>query len=62
MTPEQIKSAHKMKFVKAACVNAAAGTKKDAALKPYQAAEKAPTAKNDAETNRELDAAPHALE
>ena len=31
------------------------------ALKHYQAAEKANTAKNDAETNKELDAATHAL-
>ncbi|TCS59027.1 hypothetical protein EDD52_12357 [Primorskyibacter sedentarius] len=38
-----------------------AGPKKDTALKHYQAAEKAHTAKNDAETNKELDAAKHAL-
>ncbi|MAQ83668.1 MAG: hypothetical protein CMH12_10595 [Maritimibacter sp.] len=61
MTPEQIKTADKMKSVKAACVNAPAGSKKDAAMKHYHAAEKANTAKDDAETNKELDAATHAL-
>jgi hypothetical protein len=38
----------KMKTVKAAWDKAPAGPKKDAALKHYQAAEKAQTAKNDA--------------
>ena len=61
MTPEQNKTAVKMKSVKAAWDKAPAGPKKDAALKHYQAAEKAHTAKNDAETNKELDAAAHAL-
>ena len=61
MTPEQNKTAEKMKSVKAAWDKAPAGPKKDAALKHYQAAEKAHTAKNDAETNKELDAAKHAL-
>jgi hypothetical protein len=51
----------KMKSVKAVWDKAAAGPKKDAALKHYQAAEKAHTAKNDAECIRELDAAQHAL-
>lgn len=51
----------KMKTVKAAWDKAAAGPKKDAALKHYQAAEKAGTAMNDAEVNKELDAATHAL-
>jgi len=51
----------KMKTVKAAWDKAPAGPKKDAALKHYQAAEKAQTAKNDAECIRELDAAVHAL-
>lgn len=51
----------KMKSVKAVWDQAAAGPKKEAALKHYQAAEKAHTAKNDAECNRELDAAKHAL-
>jgi hypothetical protein len=61
MTPEQTKTADKMKSVKATWDKAPAGPKKDAALKHYQAAEKAHTAKNDAETNKELDAAAHAL-
>lgn len=50
-----------MKSVKAARDKAVAGPKKDAALKHYQAAEKAHAAKNDAECRRELDAAKHAL-
>ena len=61
MTPEQIKTADKMKSVKAAWDKTPSGPKKDAALKHYKAAEKAHTAKNDAETNKELDAAKHAL-
>lgn len=61
MTPEQNKTAEKMTSVKAAWDKSPAGPKKDAALKHYQAAEKANTAKNDAETNKELDAATHAL-
>ncbi|MBS0126259.1 hypothetical protein [Thetidibacter halocola] len=61
MTPEQNKIADKMKIVKAAWDKAPSGPKKDAALKHYQAAEKAHTAKNDADTNKELDAATHAL-
>jgi hypothetical protein len=61
MTPEQNKTAAKMTSVKAAWDKAPTGPKKDAALKHYQAAEKANTAKNDAETNKELDAAVHAL-
>jgi hypothetical protein len=61
MTPEQNKTAEKMTSVKAAWDKAPTGPKKDAALKHYQAAEKANTAKNDAETNKELDAASHAL-
>lgn len=54
-------AAEKMKTVKAVWDKAAAGPKKDAALKHYQAAEKAQIAKNDAECIRELDAAAHAL-
>lgn len=50
-----------MKSVKAVWDKAAAGPKKEAALKHYQAAEKAHTAKNDAECTRELEAAKHAL-
>ena len=61
MTPEQNKTAEKMTSVKAAWDKAPTGPKKDAALKHYQAAEKANTAKNDADTNKELDAATHAL-
>ena len=61
MTPEQNKTAERMTSVKAAWDKAPTGPKKDAALKHYQAAEKANTAKNDAETNKELDAAAHAL-
>lgn len=51
----------KMKTVKAAWDKAAAGPKKDAALKHYQAAEKAQTAKDDATCIKELDAATRAL-
>jgi len=47
--------------VKAAWDKAPAGPKKEAALKHYKAAEKANTAKNDADTNKELDAAVKAL-
>ncbi|MEX0583208.1 MAG: hypothetical protein WD185_06020 [Sneathiella sp.] len=64
MTPntnESTNTGDKMKSVKAACDNAPAGPKKDASLKHYQAAEKAHTAKNDAETNKELDAASQSL-
>lgn len=61
MTPEINKTVDKMKSVKANWDKAPDGPKKDAALKHYQAAEKAHMAKNDAETNKELDAATHAL-
>jgi hypothetical protein len=61
MTPEQNKTAEKMKSVKATWDKAPSGPKKDAALKHFEAAQKAHTAKNDAETNKELDAATHAL-
>jgi hypothetical protein len=54
-------TAEKMKSVKAAWDKAPAGPKKDAALKHYQAAEKAMAAKHDAECSRELDAATRAL-
>jgi hypothetical protein len=54
-------TAEKVKSVKAVWDKALAGPKKDAAPKHYLAAEKAQTAKNDAECNRELDAATHAL-
>ncbi|MEL6266346.1 MAG: hypothetical protein AAFR52_11985 [Pseudomonadota bacterium] len=61
MTPEENKTAEKMTEVKAAWDKAPTGPKKEAALKHYQAAEKAHNAKNDAETNKELDAAQSAL-
>ncbi|MFW2544958.1 hypothetical protein ACN2XU_20180 [Primorskyibacter sp. 2E107] len=61
MTPDQTKTAEKMTSVKAAWDKAPSGPKKDAALKHYRAAETAHKAKNDAETNKELDAASHAL-
>jgi hypothetical protein len=51
----------KMKNVKSAWDAAPAGPKKDAALKHYQAAQKAQSAKNESECNRELEAAKHAL-
>lgn len=54
-------TADKMKSVKAAWDNAPAGPKKDAALKHYQAAERAQTSKNDAECIRALDAVTLAL-
>ena len=50
-----------MTSLKAAWETGLAGLKKEAAPKHYQAAEKAHTAKNDAEPNKELDAATHAL-
>lgn len=55
------KAAQQMKTVKAAWDRAPMGAKKDAALKHYQAAEKAQTAKNDAEMVKKLDAAALAL-
>jgi len=54
-------AAEKMKTVKAAWDKAPSGPKKDASLKHYQAAEKAHTAKNDAECIKELNAATSAL-
>ncbi len=59
-TPDQ-KTAEKMKTVKAAWDAAPSGPKKDAALTHYKAAEKAQTNHKDADCNRELDAASHAL-
>ena len=61
MTPDHNQTAEKMKSVKAAWDKTPTGPKKDAALKYYSAAEKALAAKNDAETNKELDAATKAL-
>lgn len=51
----------RMKSVKATWSKAPAGDKKDKAFKHFQAAEKAHTAKNDSEANKELDAATKAL-
>jgi len=64
MTPDSnlaTKASDKLKSVKADWDKAAAGPKKDASLKHYQAAEKAHTAKNDQECMKELDAAAKAL-
>ncbi len=61
MSTEFTSTADKMKTVKAAWDKAPAGPKKDTALTHYQAAEKAQTAKNDAETLKQLDSATHAL-
>ena len=61
MTPQETKTAEKMKSVDAAWDKAPAGPKKDAALKHYQAAEKAQEAHDDALSNRELNAATNAL-
>lgn len=59
--PSTTTVADKMKTVKTAWDAAPAGPKKDAALKHYQAAEKAHGAKNDSETHRALDEATKAL-
>lgn len=61
MAPHSTSTADKMKTVKAAWDKAPAGPKKDTALTHYKAAEKAHTAKKDAECMKELDAATHAL-
>lgn len=54
-------TATRMTAVKSAWDAAPDGPKKDAALTHFQAAQKAQTAKNDAECHRELDAAKRAL-
>ncbi|WP_413717069.1 hypothetical protein [Silicimonas sp. MF1-12-2] len=61
MTPQETKTAEKMTSVKSAWDKAPSGPKKDAALKHYQAAEKAHEAHDDALTNKELNAASNAL-
>lgn len=61
MTPETKKTGERMTSVKATWDKAPAGPKKDIALKHYQAAEKALMAKNEAQANKELDAATKAL-
>lgn len=60
-TPTNENTAAKMKTVKASCENAPAGAKKEAAMKHYQAAEKAQQQKNPAEATRKLEAATLAL-
>ncbi|MCC5989855.1 MAG: hypothetical protein JJT95_19485 [Pararhodobacter sp.] len=60
-TPTLPSTAEKMKSVKAAWDKAQAGPGKDAALRHYQAAERALAARHEGECNRELDAATHAL-
>ena len=54
-------TSEKMKFVKASCDKAPFGEKRFLARKHYYAAETAHTAKDDTKTNKELDAAYHAL-
>jgi len=61
MTPPMNATSEKMASVKTAWDKAPAGPKKDAALKHFQAAEKAQTANNDSLTIKELDAATNAL-
>jgi hypothetical protein len=58
---EENKTVVQMKTVKAAWDKAPAGPKKDAALKHYQAAEKAHEANNDEEAHKALNAATSAL-
>lgn len=61
-TPQSHDAAsEQMKSVKAAWDKAPSGPKKDAALKHYQAAEKAHTAKHDEDAIKELDKARKAL-
>lgn len=54
-------TSEKMKSVKAICDKAPFGEKRFAARKHYYAAETAHAAKDDAKTNKELNAAKHAL-
>lgn len=54
-------TSEKMKSVKASCDKAPFGEKRASAMKHYYAAETAHTAKDDVKTNKELDAAKHAL-
>ncbi|MBM1218628.1 hypothetical protein JQU17_00350 [Ponticoccus sp. SC2-23] len=61
MTHQKNETVEKMKSVKAAWDKSPAGPKRDAARKHYKAAVTAHAAKNDAETNKKLDAATHAL-
>lgn len=61
MTLNTIKTAEKMKSVKARCDKAPFGEKRAAAMKHYHAAEAAHIAMDDVKANKELDAAKHAL-
>ena len=61
MTPQETRTAEKMKSVKATWDKAPTGPQKEAALKHYRAAEKAHEAHDDALTNKELNAASNAL-
>ena len=54
-------TSEKMKAVKASCDQAPFGEKRASAMKHYYAAETANTAKDYYKTNKELDAAKHAL-
>ena len=55
------KTSEKMKSVKATCIKAPFGEKRAKAMKHYYAAETAHTAKNAAETDKQLTAATNAL-
>ncbi|NGM47580.1 hypothetical protein G5B31_18755 [Rhodobacter sp. SGA-6-6] len=57
----QSSTVEKMKSVRAAWEKASPGPKRDAAMTHYQAAEKAQTAKNDADCVKSLNAATQAL-
>lgn len=61
MKPANNLITERMTAIKASCDKAAFGEKKTAALKHYRAAEAAHKVKDDMKTNRELDAAKHAL-
>jgi len=61
MTPEEIRTAPRMTSVKAAWDKSPAGPRKDRALRHYKAAETADNTRDEARTNKELDAAIQAL-
>lgn len=61
MTPEETKTSDRMKSVKAAWDKAPSGPKKDESLRHYRAAETAHFDHDEAETNKALDSARHAL-
>lgn len=61
MTPEETKSADKMKSTKNAVNKAPSGCRKDPAQKHVLSAKKAHTAKNHTLAHKELDAAHYAL-